>query len=178
MNRIKYFFNNIEFTLGALFSVIMVVVEGIGVISRFIFNSPLHFVEETATICFVFCVYFGAVGATRRNQHISMEVVVSKLSPKNRVRAAILANITFMLTNCVLIYGLYGITKNLMLRGMRTAMLGIPKWICYAVIPICLVLIIFRLLMDTKDKIHVLKNWNEEAEKANAYSVDLDNLPQ
>lgn len=157
VKKILYFFNNIEFILGAFFSMVMVVILALQVVTRFVFNNPIAFAEELATILFIICIYLGAIGATRRNQHIRMEVVTSMLKKKTQLVVGIVSNIVFMITNTILIYGLVQITENLMRRGMRTAMLEIPKWTVYAVIPACLLLVTVRLIEDCAKKTRQIK---------------------
>ncbi len=155
--KIKYFFANIEFILGALLSMVMVAILFVQVVTRFVFNKPIAFAEELATILFIICIYLGAIGATRRNQHIRLEVVTGMLNKKKQLIVGIVSNIVFVIANGILIYGLVQITENLMKRGMKTAMLGIPKWTIYAVIPFCLFLVAVRLIEDCMIKARQIK---------------------
>ncbi len=148
MNRMKWFFNNIEYITGGAFSAAMVILLFLQVVSRYAFRHSISFTEEIAVILFILSVYLGAVGATRRKQHLRIEVVVNLLKPKAKLVLAIIANIVFMITNLFLIYGLIGITANLKKYGMVTPITEIPKWTVYTVLPVAFIAITIRLIEE------------------------------
>lgn len=46
----------------------------IQVISRYVFGYSLAFTEEISVILFILSVYIGAIGGTRRGQHLKIEI--------------------------------------------------------------------------------------------------------
>lgn len=161
MKRLKWLANNIEFVAGATFSGIMIILLFIQVVSRYLFGYSIAFTEEIATILFILSVYMGAVGATRRKQHLKIELVINMLKPKTKLIVSILANIVFMVANGFIIYGLIGVTLNLKKYGMTTAITQIPKWTVYAVIPIVFVVITIRLIEECVHSYREIKELNE-----------------
>ena len=133
--KLLWFFNNFEFIIATLLSTGMFTLLFIQVIARYVFNHALAFTEEIAVVLFILSVYFGAIGATRRHSHLSIELVTNTLSPKNKLIANIIANAFFVGANTLLTIGCFDVTRNLYIRGMMTAVTHIPKWIFYAVIP-------------------------------------------
>ncbi|MDU0956734.1 MAG: TRAP transporter large permease subunit [Bradyrhizobium sp.] len=58
-----------------------------GVMSRFVFNRPLTWADELASITFLWLAMFGAVLALSRGEHMRMTALVDRVSP--RVRAVL-----------------------------------------------------------------------------------------
>ena len=93
-------------------------------------------------------MYIGAIGGTRRGQHLKIELLTSALNPKGQAICQILSDIAFIVVNCFLCVGSYSVVSNLHHYGMETAITHLPMWIPYAIIPLALVLISVRLLQD------------------------------
>lgn len=165
MSKIKFFLNNFEFLLGGVFTVVMVAVLFLQVVTRYVFHYSLAFAEELGVIMFIMTVYFGAIGATRRNQHLRIELLTNLLRPKAKLFVGILANIAFMVANAFIIYGIIKVTANLFNYGMTTAILGIPKWICYSALPFSFLMITLRLIQDCFTKAAEIKNFKEGSVK-------------
>ena len=74
---------------------ILVVIETgilfIGVVSRYIFNRPVTWSDELASILFLWLAMLGAVVAYRRNEHMRMSALVNRSSPRRRALAEALA---------------------------------------------------------------------------------------
>ena len=163
MNKIKYFFNNFEFIIGMLLSMVMVSVLFIQVVSRYVFNYSLAFSEELAIIMFILSVYFGAIGAVRRDQHLRIELLASKVSPKTRILMRIIADSAFIVANVFIMYGIILVTANLRAFGMTTAILGIQKWMCYAVLPFSFFVMSLRLGQGIYHRIKELMHFGSDA---------------
>ncbi len=65
----------------ALLVVAEIVILFAGVVSRYVFHSPLIWSDELASILFLWLAMFGAVVAFRRAEHMRMTAVVAKCSP-------------------------------------------------------------------------------------------------
>lgn len=165
MSKIKYLLSNFEYLLGGIFSILMVTLLFIQVVSRYAFGYSLAFSEELAVIFFIFTVYLGAIGATRRNQHLKVEIITERLGEKGKLITGILADIIFIIANIFIIYGVIKITGNLMHYGMSTAILQIPKWICYTMLPFAFTIISFRLVQNILTKYQSLKHLRDTDEK-------------
>jgi tripartite ATP-independent transporter DctM subunit len=55
-----------------------------GVISRYVFNAPLTWSDELASILFLWLAMLGAVIALRRGEHMRLTTLVNRLSPNGR----------------------------------------------------------------------------------------------
>jgi len=79
-----------------------------GVVSRYVFHSPLVWSDELAGIMFLWMSMLGAVVALRRGEHMRMTAFVAKASP--RVRAfldvlALAASLAFLLLTLIASFG-------------------------------------------------------------------------
>jgi tripartite ATP-independent transporter DctM subunit len=74
-----------------------------GVVSRYVFHSPLLWSDELASILFLWLAMLGSVVALRRGEHMRMTAVVAKATPQRRAlleavaTAACLAFLTLVL---------------------------------------------------------------------------------
>jgi TRAP-type C4-dicarboxylate transport system permease large subunit len=80
----------VEGVAGALVSVEIVVLL-IGVTSRFVFHRPLVWVDEFASMCFLWLAMLGAVVALLRREHMGLTALVIRLSPGKQAAAQALA---------------------------------------------------------------------------------------
>jgi TRAP-type C4-dicarboxylate transport system permease small subunit len=160
----KKFFDEFEIYIGAFCQGLMVLILLAQVVSRYIFNNAFSWSEETAIILFILSVYFGATAAIRRNQHLKLEIVLDKLSPKNRLKLEIFNNSMFALFNVIILFGIVPIVLRLRTNGTETAVTGIPKWYIYIVLPVLFVLMIIRLIQDSGTKFKKIKNFDSNAD--------------
>src|SRR5580692_5728783 len=73
----------VEFAAAALVAAEIIILFG-GVIARYIFNSPLVWSDELASILFLWLAMLGAVIAFRRDEHMRMTACVGLLAPPAR----------------------------------------------------------------------------------------------
>ncbi|ABD07387.1 TrapT dctQ-M fusion permease, dicarboxylate transport [Rhodopseudomonas palustris HaA2] len=84
----------------ALLVVAEIVVLFAGVVSRYVFHSPLIWSDELASILFLWLAMFGAAVAFRRGEHMRMTALVASASPRLRAfldLVAICAALAFLL---------------------------------------------------------------------------------
>src|ERR1700746_2991530 len=76
-----------------------VVVLLMGVISRYVLQTPLVWSDELASILFLWLAMLGSIVALRRGEHMRMTAIVGKLTPRRRAfldLVAIAAAIAFL----------------------------------------------------------------------------------
>lgn len=146
---LKYVWQNLEFVIAALLLIIMVSALFAQVVFRFVLSNPIGWSEELAVLCFVMMVYIGAIGATKNEDHLRLELIVNLMNAKGKCIFNIISNVLFMIVNLIITYSIFTVALNLQKYGMRTAMLGFPKWIAYMVLPVCFLLMTYRLIQNT-----------------------------
>ena len=154
--------NTFERHLGAFCMGVMIILLALQVISRYAFNQPLTWTEETALVFFVLSVYFGSCAAVMRNQHLRMGLLLSKLGPKGNNVLLIFGNLCFIAFNIVILTGLHAITLRLHSFNVRSAMTGLPRWVVYTVVMFLFVLTSIRLVQDIFAKIKLIKDTHTE----------------
>jgi TRAP-type C4-dicarboxylate transport system permease small subunit len=55
-----------------------------GVVSRYVFNQPLTWTDELASILFLWLAMLGAVIALRRDEHMRLGVLIARAPPRWR----------------------------------------------------------------------------------------------
>ncbi len=119
------------------------------VASRFILGSPSSFTDELARYLMIWIGILGAAFVSGRNQHVSIDVFVNKLSESNHKKVNLLVNILNIVfcTSTLIIGGgrLVYITNVL---GQHSPALQVPLSLVYSIIPISGLLIVIYKVMD------------------------------
>lgn len=133
------------------------------VISRYVLGISITFAEELIVILFIWAVYLGAIGATRRNEHLQIELISDRFAVTGRFVFAIISDAAFIVAGIFIINGVMNVTLNLEAQGMSTALLHIPKWICYMVIPFSFAVIIIRIIERNIHRANALRKGGKES---------------
>ena len=70
--------------LAALIALALLAVVAYGVIMRYLFVAPQVWTDETATFLLVLMVMLGLAEVLRRDEHIAVDLVTSRLGPRGR----------------------------------------------------------------------------------------------
>ncbi|USG67365.1 TRAP transporter small permease [Brevibacillus ruminantium] len=70
------------------------------VVLRYLFNSGITWSEEMSRFLFVWLIFLGAIGALKDNEHLSVDMLVKRLSPRMK-------KLVFVITNGLLLYVLW-----------------------------------------------------------------------
>lgn len=71
-------FRGVEILM-AVFLAIMVLLVFMNVLLRYFFSSGLVWSEEVTRLCFIYLVYFGAIGAFRENRHLGVNTLLERV---------------------------------------------------------------------------------------------------
>lgn len=122
---------------------VMVTAVSWQVFSRYILQSSSSFTEEIARYLLIWIGILGAAYIAGQQQHLSIDILAPKLTPKNRIKLRIGINVLIILF-CLLVLVIGG--SNLVylnyLLGQTSAALNIPLGAVYTVIPVSGVLVI------------------------------------
>ncbi len=155
MDKFKKILDNLEYYIAAFCLGLMTFLCFIQVVSRYVFNFSITWAEELSVMLFIVSVFIGAIGGTRRNQHMRLEMVVDLFPPKTKAIFKIISNVIFMVVAVILIYAIMINIQNLFTYKMKTPIMKLPKWIPYSVLPISLAFIIIRLM---EENIRIVKD--------------------
>jgi TRAP-type C4-dicarboxylate transport system permease small subunit len=149
MNMLIRAFNNMERYLAIFFTIMMVLLLFMQVLSRYIFKYSFTWTEELAIICFILSVYTSASLAITRRQHLRIKILHSMVKPKTEKVLDFISNVVFAIVMLVLGKGMFVITANLYKYGAMYIASGIPKYIVYGVIWVTFYLMVIRLVQDS-----------------------------
>lgn len=105
-----------------------------GVVMRFIFNSPIPWADELASILFLWLANLGAAVALRRGMHMRTTALVSRWSERAQSRAEVLAVVIPVLWLAILIWPMteYALDEWV----VQTPALSWPNTIRAAAVPV------------------------------------------
>lgn len=165
---LKTFLNNIELYIGTICFFILTVMLMLQVVSRYVLKHSFTWMEEFATIMFVWMIYLGISAAVTHRKHLRIDFVLNLVPFKAKRAMLIFSNVVFAVFN---VYVTYVMTDVIRLLGAsKTTMLQLPQSLVYSVIPLSLILSCIRLVQDTA---RMMKE-NKENLGASKPSMDLD----
>lgn len=97
LNKIKYVFDKILEILGTACLGIMTVLVVYQVITRYVFNRPSGFSEITAQYLFVWMIMFGSAYVYGSKEHLTIDILKDKMSPKVYMIVEIITNVCLFL---------------------------------------------------------------------------------
>ena len=121
---------------GAVMLIIMVVVFA-EVISRYVFGVSHEFVPAISSWCMIWMTYFMLGVILKARQHISVDILPTKLPPKYRIPLLTFFDIVSLIFAILLCYG--GIKYDLMVKLSdiyAVTVQFIPMWIVRICVPL------------------------------------------
>lgn len=89
----------------------MVAINFANVICRYYLNASLAWSEEISRFLLIWAVFLGAILAYIKDEHLSLDMVVSLFSPKVRRVLAIIVDLLVMVATVFIIKGGYSLTS-------------------------------------------------------------------
>jgi TRAP-type transport system small permease protein len=132
--------------IGAFLMALICFTVFIGVLFRYILNSPLGWIEEVARYCLVLVTYFGAYLALRRSQHMTIDLFYNQFSKKNQ-RLISIAGLLIIMPFFVAL-SITGYQYSVAFIDQRTPFLGIPYGFIYLILPVTGILFIIATLVE------------------------------
>ncbi len=104
LDTIKNIFNKILEILGTITLGIMTVLVVYQVITRYVFNAPSAYSEALSQYLFVWMIMFGSAYVYGSREHLTIDLLKDKFSPRLNMIVEVLMNIclfAFIVTICV-----------------------------------------------------------------------------
>ncbi|SMC18841.1 TRAP-type C4-dicarboxylate transport system, small permease component [Desulfacinum hydrothermale DSM 13146] len=117
-----------------VFGFSMAIITGVQVFCRYVLNHSLFWSEEVGRMLLVWITFLGATAAYKRKAHVGIDLVVRRLPPPAEKAAELVVLALSLIFFFVLVF--YGIQFMGFIAGQKTAALGIPMGLAYAVIPL------------------------------------------
>lgn len=135
-----------EEQVAAVLVIVMVVLVGFQVLSRYILHFSLSYTEEIVRYLFVWTTFLGIAGAVRGNRHLSISSAPEQVGGILRKAVRILIGVGALGFAGVLLYYGTRIVLLQMTTGQKTAALGFPMWIVGIAVPLGAALVIVRII--------------------------------
>jgi TRAP-type C4-dicarboxylate transport system permease small subunit len=145
----------------SVFSIVMVVIAGLQIVARAVFDLPLSWSEETATYMFIWWVYLGAALAVRTKNHLGIDYLVSRFPPRLlRLNTIFVHVLMFSFVVLMFQYGIY-LARTTM--NDLTPITQIPFGLLFLIQPICGV---FMAVFIVEILVREVKSWGQKPEQS------------
>lgn len=133
-----------EWALAALLAV-MVLITFVTIVTRYVFDLPLSYIDQLVPNLFVWVTFLGASAAVKRRAHLGLSLVYDALPP--RARAALDGVILAGTSAFFLATAWFGWqVVELQIQNRLTTSLGYPAWVVGLAVPAGSLLFVARSL--------------------------------
>ena len=118
--------------IGAGVVLLMMLVVAYAVVNRYILGTPITWTDEFSGYLVVALVMLGAADTLRRGDHIAVDLITARLSPRARRLAAIWGHVMVLVFAAALLYSAkttleYSINFGILSEGYLEAPMWIPQ---------------------------------------------------
>ncbi len=146
MKKLKWFFKNFEEVSGAILLLSMALLAFVNVLTRYFIHYSLASTEELEVSSMVFLTMIGASAAFKKNQHLRLMFLDSKVSDKTRFGLNLFSLVLSFILFGVIAFLSYFHLKDEIDLNITTEALDIPEWIYVMAIPLGSILINIRIV--------------------------------
>ncbi len=133
----------LEWVLVFLLSVLVVDVLW-QVASRYILNSPSSYTDELAGYLLIWVGLLGAAYVAGKNEHLAIDLLIQKSSPKRKFKLEVFINIVVILfAIAVMFVGGSWLVYTRFYLSVKSAALGMPLGVVYLVLPLSGILVAY-----------------------------------
>lgn len=136
-----------EEIIGTASICVMFVIILAGCISRYVFNSPIKWVEEVTNLLLIWMGYLAMCYSTAHNNHVSIDFITSKLPP--RVHAVWYAILQIII--CITFLLIFPAAAKSVKYQITTPALNISLKVMFLIIPGACILMMFHTIVNTID---------------------------
>lgn len=140
-----------EYICGILLGIMLIVIL-MQILFRGYLNFSLSWTEELARYIMVWFTYIGATVCLWQGSHITIDVLIRKLSPKWQKYTKLMSNLLILFFLLILFREGQKLVIEPMIINQLTPGLRISKSYLYSAIPVCTsIMIIFLIILIVKD---------------------------
>jgi TRAP-type C4-dicarboxylate transport system permease small subunit len=143
----KSILSNLDDILASICMVIVIGVTVLGVFMRYVVKSPLMWIEEVSMFFFVWLALLGSASATKTGGHVSIDVIVEKMSGNARKIVDMIVAAVVIVTLAIIIKN--GLALALQARMKVTPILRVPYTYIDIAIPIGLAWMLIYYVKQT-----------------------------
>lgn len=118
-----------------------------GILSRYFLNRPISWVVEISEYGLLYITFLVAAWVLKRGQHVSVDLVYNRLSPRNQsiasIFTSIVAGIVFLI---ITIYGVKVTKSQFDTKYFTPTILEAPKFAITLIIPVGTFLLLIQII--------------------------------
>ncbi|WP_158232465.1 TRAP transporter small permease [Sporosarcina sp. P13] len=155
---------NFMATLGRIVIIVISLLIIVDIVSLKFFSYQFSWILEVSEYLLVLLTFLGVAWLLREDGHIKLDLLLNRLSEKNRTRMEIVNScIGAIISLIITVYG-FLTTWNLHLRDIKTeTILEIPRSLLIIVIPIGFLFVFIQFIRNLLSAINKLKLKSEES---------------
>ncbi len=118
-----------------------------GILSRYFLNRPISWVVEISEYGLLYMTFLAVAWVLRHEQHVSVDLVYNRLSPRNKAIASIFTSIVAGFVFLIItVYG-FKVTKNQFdTKYFTPTILEAPKFVVTLIIPVGTFLLLIQII--------------------------------
>lgn len=147
MNKFLYTLDNLDKYLAVVTLATTVLLLGIQVLSRYVFDLPIAWAEEISRFTFVWAVYMGVSMAARQNEHVRVVAHLKLLFPESVTSKIIMLGdiITLTFSLILTVFGIQ-VLFSMIEFPFTAPVTGISMVWIYTIIPIAFLSLSIRTI--------------------------------
>jgi TRAP-type C4-dicarboxylate transport system permease small subunit len=122
--------------LASLATVTCLLLIGFSVVARYVFHTPMPWIDKVAGWLVVALVLLAAPEAQRRFEHIGVDVAVGRLGPRLTRAAHFLGAASVAVVAAILLWAGWEAVSFSRMVGIMTDLPGVPEWWVQALLPV------------------------------------------
>ncbi len=149
MNKTYQLINRcIEFMLIAIFALLVLDVLW-QVFGRYVLNQSFSFTEEFARFALIWLSILGAAYLSGKREHLTMDFLIRKLTPKKRMRRMqIIEMLMFLFALVVMVVGGGNLVYTTLYLGQVSPAMNVSLGFVYAIVPLSGLLMMFYAIYN------------------------------
>lgn len=142
--KFKFLFDHIEEIILAPGFAIMLLINFLNVLSRYVFHTSWAFTEELCVMMFVYITFFGASVAIKRKQHLGFTLILDKVNSNIKIFIQTINTVCIIIFLVLMTYYGFLVLQNQIKYNSITPALRISTAYMGASIPLSGVFMIVR----------------------------------
>ncbi len=136
---------NLEEALLCLLLFVMVLITFVTVVTRYLFDIPLSYIDQLVPNLFVWVTFLGASAAVKRRAHLGLSAIYDAMPV--RMRRFVDVAVLFGTSTFFAVTAWYGVRVVLLqMENRMMASLGYPSWVIGLAVPVGAMLFVIRSL--------------------------------
>lgn len=145
MKVLKWLDDNFEEKLLSIILWAMVIVMGVQVVARYVFNSSLSWSEELLRYLFIWLAFLGMSYCVKKGSHMRIDII-EQLVPKTKNIFMVIGDVCFLIFAIYMIGPGFTVIEKIKNSGQISPAAGIPMYIIYSVLLFDFILVVVRIL--------------------------------